>query len=212
MEAIETQEIMPNIFSIKNTFVNLYLFKSEDKYIAFDSGADADATKAALEQLNVNPNDVIAVFLTHTHYDHVAALSLFASADVYIAKSNQNSIANSKRFANLSKGYKTLSDGETVNIENANIQCIFTPGHTNGSATYILENLENLENKYLFAGDNFSLKDGKVGLFNSVFNASDSEQRKSITKISKLDYIEAIFTMHYGYITDFKTAFSEWLE
>jgi len=70
---------------------------------------------------------------------------------------------------------------------------IATPGHANDSVCYLYDG------KHLFSGDNFNLKDGKVGMFNSVYNKSDEQQERDIRKLSQLSGVEYVFTAHYGY-------------
>ena len=55
-----------------------------------------------------------------------------------------------------------------------------------------------------------SLKDGKAGLFVSVFNMDDNRQKEDIARLSQLTGIEAVFTAHHGYTTDFDAAFADW--
>jgi len=210
MSPLKSQEIVTGVYAINNGFVNLYLLQNGNQYIAFDAGNDNEATMRALDDFGIDSDDVSAVFLTHTDADHVAAVSLFTSADVYMAESNQTFLltdegqSRSKVFADMNRGYGTLSDGETITVKGAQIQCIYTPGHTDGSACYVVNGI------YLFTGDNLNLNNGKVVLFVDVFNMNNDEQSQSIRKLSRLEGIEALFTMHSGYTTDFKTAFSEW--
>jgi len=211
MKSLETGEVLSNVYAINNSYVNMYLLKSGDAYIAFDAGANMKTTQSDLTALDIKESDITAVFLTHTDYDHVAALPYFSSAAIYMAQSNkvfiEASPGRSKNFVGMEIDYKTLSEGEIVSVADVDIQCIFTPGHTDGSACYIVDG------KYLFAGDNFSLKNGKAALFNHVFNMNDEEQGQSIHKLAQLqelDTVVAIFTMHYGYTTDAVAAFAKW--
>ena len=210
MKPLESQEVMPGIFAVKNSFVNLYLVKAGDKYIAFDAGADERATKAAMDNLGIDQNHVTAVFLTHTDSDHVAAVPLFSS--VYMPESNRDFMgenegrSRSKAFLDMELEYMTLADGETITVGGVQIQCIFTPGHTPGSACYIADG------KYLFAGDNLNLKNGGAVLFTDVFNMDNETQKQSLRKLSTLGGIEAVFTMHSGYTADFTAAFADWSE
>jgi len=210
MRTLPSQEVVADIFSIKNSYVNLYLFKSGDKYIAFDAGSNADSTKAALADFGIDEGDIIAIFLTHTDYDHVAAVPLFPSADIFMAQSNkvflENDPKRSQGFINIEREYKTLSDMEKFTINDTQIQCIFTPGHTDGSASYIING------KYLVTGDNLRLKKDRATLFYTAFNMNKEEQKQSIHKLSRLEGIDAVFTMHTGYTTDFDTAFAKWTE
>jgi glyoxylase-like metal-dependent hydrolase (beta-lactamase superfamily II) len=212
MEPLETQEVLPDVFAVNNGFVNFYLYKAGDKYIALDAGNDNKATQTALADLGIDASDVIAVFLTHTDGDHVAAVSLFASADIYISESNRifmdknTGRSRSKAFLDMGRNYTTLNDGERITVAGTEVQCIYTPGHTDGSACFIVDS------KHLFTGDNLNLENENVTLFNSIFNMNPEEQKESIRILAQLNGIEVVFTAHTGYTTDFKRAFSQWVQ
>ena len=211
MKPISTSEILPSIFAISNMQVNFYLVGLPDrKYIAFDAGTSEKISMAELGKVNIQPDDVAAVFLTHTDSDHVGAIGLFPQAKVYISKPEEQMIDGSTKRAffmgynKLERSYETLSDGETVEIDGITIKCVVAPGHTKGSACFIVNG------KYLFSGDNFSLKNGKVKPFVAFFNMDGGAQRKSIAKIARLQNIEAVFTGHHGCSEDFDGAFEGW--
>jgi glyoxylase-like metal-dependent hydrolase (beta-lactamase superfamily II) len=209
MKPIQTEEVVSNIFAISNGHVNFYLVKTKRKYIAFDAGVSKKMALRELNKLNIKSDDVAAVFLTHTDSDHVGGIELFGHAKVYISKLEEQMIDGSTKRMVLMKNklpcaYQTLNDSETVDIDGVSVKCIITPGHTKGSACYIVDN------KYLFSGDNFSLKNGKARLFIALFNMDGNEQKKSIVKISGLQNIEAVFTGHHGYTNNFSEAFEDW--
>ncbi|MDR0293835.1 MAG: MBL fold metallo-hydrolase [Oscillospiraceae bacterium] len=212
MKPLETQEVITDIYAIKNEFVNLYLVRNGDQIIAFDAGTDNEATKAALDSFGIDADEITAVFLTHTDYDHVAALSLFRSADIYMADSNKTFLASeagqfrSEDFVGLARAYETMTDGETVTVADTEVRCIYTPGHTDGSACYIVNG------RFLFTGDTMNLKNGAAVPYNAVFNMNGGEQRRSLRRLAALENIEVVFTMHTGYTTDFEAAFSRWAE
>jgi len=68
-----------------------------------------------------------------------------------------------------------------------------------------------VDDKYLFVGDNLSLKNGQVGLFNSLFNLCDDTQKESIKSLAQLSSTEYIFTAHYGFTDKPKEAFKTFL-
>lgn len=179
MNALETGEVLPGIYAVNNGFVNCFFIQNGDTYIAIDTGSDAGEVEEGLRQLGIASNDVTAVLMTHTHGDHTAGLSVFDKATVYGMKP---SVVD-----------KLLSDGEIFTVDGKEIQCISTPGHADDSVCYLYDG------KHLFVGDNMSLKDNKVGLFNSVYNKSDDQQRIDIAKLAGLNGIEYIITAHYGY-------------
>jgi len=98
------------------------------------------------------------------------------------------------------KDYTLLDDGQKVLIGKLLISCISTPGHTPGSMSYLLNDT------YLFVGDAFGFKDGKVDKPNSFFSKDMPLAIKSFQKINNLPAAEYIFTAHGGYTADYKHA------
>jgi glyoxylase-like metal-dependent hydrolase (beta-lactamase superfamily II) len=210
MHALDTQEIIPGIFTIKDdTYMNLYILKKEDTWIAIDAAKNPDAVRNELKKLNIDPWKISAVFLTHSDRDHVGAVKLFKNAVVYIPSAEEQMINGTTRrmliFNNkLKVAYRLLQDGQEVEIGKIKVQSILTPGHTPGSSCYLVEG------KYLFTGDTLALLDGKVGLFNHFFNMDDAAQRASLSKLATLPDVQRVFTAHYGMTDHFRGAFENW--
>ena len=81
---------------------------------------------------------IVAVFLTHGHYDHADGVGeLVAAKDVpvYISK------YESKMYSPDCRNLKTTEDGEIIKIGNVEIKCIHAPGHTPGCQCYLSGNL-----------------------------------------------------------------------
>jgi hydroxyacylglutathione hydrolase len=210
MSSLETREILPNLFVIKDSFVNLYLYKTGDKYIAIDAGNELNNIQNELNKLQINPENVIAVLFTHTDSDHTGALELFKNAVVYLS-SKEEQMINGKTsrffiFGNKLKcnRYNLLNDNQVIAFGDIKIQGILTPGHTPGAMCYLFND------KILFTGDAFSLSSGRVEKFNEFFNMDTETSLLSIDKLSKLKNIEYIFTAHYGFSNNFTEAFSNW--
>lgn len=208
MTPLDSGEVISGVYTVNNGHVNFYLVKHEDGYIAIDAGNNLKISKEEMDKLGINPKDVTTVLLTHTDSDHVASVELFENAKVYISEKEEQMINGETPrqliFGNkLNAEYSTLGDNEKIEVSNITIEGRFTPGHTPGSMSYILDD------KYLFAGDSLSLKDGKAQLFNEFFNMDNELQNETINKISEFNDIEYIFTGHYGYTDDFKKAFNK---
>ena len=210
MTPTETRNIVANIFSVNDSFVNLFLIKDNDQYIAIDGGNNAEAVLKELKKLSINPDNIIAAILTHTDGDHVAALKLFKKAKVYLSKQEEPMINGGKSrflfFGNsiAAKEYTLIEDQQTITINNTKIKGILTPGHTPGSMCYLIND------KYLFTGDAISLKAGKIGKFNKFFNMDTKTATASIEKITTIPTAEYIFTAHYGFTSDYKNAVKDW--
>ncbi|MCP4584233.1 MAG: MBL fold metallo-hydrolase [candidate division Zixibacteria bacterium] len=210
MTPLETQELFDNITSIKDTYVNMYLIKDDDKYIAIDAGDKLDNIEDSFKKLKINPDKVTAVFLTHSDFDHVAAIELFENAAIYFSSQEEQMInGTTSRFVIVgnkikTKAYQLLDDRQVINIGNTKIQGILIPGHTPGSMCYLIND------KYLFTGDVLSLKDGKIERFNEMFIMDIETADKSLEKLIHFPDVEYIFTAHYGYSDDYKSAVGDW--
>lgn len=211
MTPMETQEIVEGVYSIKDSYVNLFLIKSGDKYIAIDAGNNLESVKQEMEKLNIDHQKVVAVFLTHSHADHVGALELFKNATIYISKEEEQMInRQTSRFSifknKLNYDYELVEDNQIINISDLKIKGILTPGHTPGSMCYLIND------KYLFTGDTMSLKSGNVDVFNDFFNMDTKTQRKSLKKLTGFPEVKYIFTAHYGFTDNYKKALKNWNE
>lgn len=208
MKHLETQEITNDIYAVKTKNANFYVINNGDGYIAIDAGGgNKNIAKDELSKLNIEPEKITAILLTHTDFDHISALSLFKNATIYISKQEVQMIDGSvsRMFVigknKLNYDYNVIENNEEIYFGKVKIKSILTPGHTNGSMSYILDD------KYLFVGDTLSLKNGQVELFNSFFNMNDDIQKESIKNLAKIQNIEYIFTAHYGFSNDYRGVF-----
>jgi glyoxylase-like metal-dependent hydrolase (beta-lactamase superfamily II) len=205
----ETVEIAAGVYSIKDGYANMFIFKDSSNYIAIDAGNDIDVVTAGLKTLNLDPDKVIAVLLTHSDGDHIAALKLFKNAKIYLATEEIHMMNGDNHkflwFNNkLNADYTPLEDGQIISVNNTKIQGILTPGHSTGSMCYLLND------KYLFVGDAASLMNGKIAKPNEFFSMDIETAKKSLVKITALPNAEYIFTSHYGFTADYANAVKDW--
>lgn len=212
MRPAETGKISENGYVIKDDFVNMYLIKDSIGYIAIDAGKGIENVKKGLKELNINADDVIAVLLTHSDMDHVAALPLFKNAKLYMSKEEVNMLNGKKQkipFVNnkMSRSdYILLDDKQTFEIGSHKINCILTEGHSSGSMCF------QVNDKYLFVGDMLSLHEGKLGNSVKFFDLDHKSASKSIAKITSIPKAEYILTSHWGISKDYKNAVKDWKE
>jgi hydroxyacylglutathione hydrolase len=211
MTPTETQQIDVNIFSIRDTFVNMYLVRDGDQYVAIDAGNNADNIEYELKKLKISTSQITAVLLTHTDKDHVAGIKLFNKAKVYLSAPEKHLLNGDKSrflfFGNTiaRRDYTLIEDQELLKIGNIPVKGILTPGHTIGSMCYLIND------KYLFTGDAISLKDGVADKFNTFFNMDTKTALASMKKLANIPTAEYILTAHYGYTSNYKKAVKDWV-
>jgi glyoxylase-like metal-dependent hydrolase (beta-lactamase superfamily II) len=210
MHPVETGNIVDSVYAIKDDFVNMFLIKEGNQYIAIDAGKDLDVISTELKKLNIEAEKVEAVFLTHTDMDHVAALPLFKNAKIYFSKKEELMLIGKKQkipgYSNSisRKDYTLLEDKQTLNIGNVKIFGILTEGHTSGSMCY------QVNERYLFTGDILSLKNGKISTSVKFFDLDHDMANKAISKITNIPNVEYILTAHFGITNDYKNAVRDW--
>ena len=129
--------------------VNSYLIWSGQIAAAFDTGANAHNLLAEVEQRGLK---LESLFITHTHLDHVAALSQIRDAHpkciLYCPKNE------------LLPGAFALNAGDDLNCGNLQIKALQTSGHSPGALSYIVTDGDL---KTAFVGDAiFCLSMGKA--------------------------------------------------
>ena len=203
-----------NVIVINDIFTTSYLVKSDSYYVAIDCNFNEDILWRAFYYNGIKPSQVRAVFLTHSDVDHTNGLDVFSSADVYISKKEIDMInGGSQRFGfipfltnSLEKDdVITLADNDSLFIGGIKIKCILLPGHTPGSMGYIVNDI------YLFTGDAFRIKNGKLNVPYKKLLAMDvDEMKRSLKKLTMLKGIKYIFSAHSGFSSDFEFAISDW--
>lgn len=198
MHPVPTGTLSENIYTVNSRFVNVYLIRNNDSYIAIDAGTDKKTLIAEFKKLGINPEMVTAVFLTHTDSDHAGGLGAFPNAQIYISTDEEQMINGKTNRAfimknHLSKPYRLIKDNEMLEINGLSVRGLLNPGHTPGSMSYIVND------SCIFTGDALSIKNSVVCVFNEFFNMDTEEQKRSIAKLAHLKGLKHIYTAHYGF-------------
>jgi hydroxyacylglutathione hydrolase len=208
MHPLETKEIISGVYAINDGIVNMFLVKGKKGFIAVDAGNETERIQREMKKLNIDPEEVTAVFLTHSDSDHVAAVATFKNAKIYLPREEEQMInGTTARFYitrnKINFKYEPVSDNEIIKTVGLEIKGIATPGHTPGAMCYLVNN------KFLFTGDSLSLQSGKAGLFSKFINMDNETQLKSLKKLALVKGIKYIFTAHHGFNDNYEKAFAD---
>lgn len=205
MTPVDTGPLTEEVFALRDNYVNMYLVRTGNVYIAIDAGIKPESVMSELKKLDIDPDSVKAVFLTHSDMDHAGGIGLFRKAVVFMHEDEEQMI-NGETGRMLWIGNKIdakdyqLLDGNPVMVEDIMVMPVPTPGHTAGLTCYLVND------KYLFTGDAVSLNEGVIGLFPKYINKNARMARTSVQNIISLDGVQYIFTGHHGYTSDYPSA------
>ncbi|PIR18228.1 MAG: Zn-dependent hydrolase [Deltaproteobacteria bacterium CG11_big_fil_rev_8_21_14_0_20_49_13] len=161
---------------------NFAYLLADDKKSAcavIDPGWQVDEIIKAAEKDGLK---ITHILLTHAHFDHANGAEKMAEktgAKIYVGELEPCSLKDKKLFAN----------GDTIKIGDVSVKCIHTPGHTPGSACFLVD-------KAIFTGDTLFV--GAIG--RTDLEGSDPEEMfKSLQKLAKVPDGVVVYSGHnYG--------------
>ncbi len=140
------------------------------------------------------------VLLTHCHFDHVIGVSALqqAGAKVVCSAEEKPLIGTNADLFELFGAPRipffvneTMTDGEQRTFAGLRVRLLLTPGHTKGSACYLITDEDG--KPYLFSGD--TLFFGSIGRTDFP-TGSISDMRASLEKLASLDGDMPVYAGH----------------
>jgi glyoxylase-like metal-dependent hydrolase (beta-lactamase superfamily II) len=213
MQPLPTGKILENLYAVRDRDVNLFVYKTLNTVICFDAGYGGRRLYREFSRIGVDPCSVTHLFLTHSDVDHAGGMSEFRNATKYLPQREVcMTNGSTPRFMNIYfnsnkhfAGCRLLRDKETVDIDSVTVGLIETPGHTPGSACYVIGG------RILITGDTLFIRAGKVQNMIEFYNMDTETQRSSISGLAGLEDITLICSAHSGH-ADFTSAMEGWSE
>lgn len=199
---IETGPVSDGLMVVRDGWVNFFILKSPAGLVCIDAGGSASGVSRGFELLGLEREQVVAVLVTHLHWDHAQGLSLFPQAEVYVGEKEVTPFyMRSRKVKNL----KRVNGDRTIHVGGLDVRVLDTPGHTVGSVSYVIGG------GLLFTGDTLRLRGGIVYPFRSCFNRENRVLPQSIRKLARLNGVECLLTAHHGISRDMQVAFGPWM-
>lgn len=132
---------------------NCYIFGSEKKIVIIDPGADPAAIIGNIESLGEDI-EVIAVILTHGHFDHtMKAKRIIKHFNAPLMYSKKDSF-----LLGINKeADKWLNEGNTIELDDISLHVLETPGHTPGGISLYTKDVKEVNDEkidgIIFTGD-----------------------------------------------------------
>ena len=194
------QVLDTGIYAVKNSRNSSFFIKTDEGYIMIDAGTDVKRFKSLFYDKNIDVKHIKYILLTHSDLDHTASLPLFPNAKIFISRDEIQLLDGTTKRSPLGgnklpkgidiNGINLLSDGQELLLGGKAVKCIAAPGHTPGSMFFLIDD------KYLFTGDAFMLKKGKIDIH--PFTMDSNLSRQTIGRLKEVIESSFVFTSHYG--------------
>ena len=186
---------------------NCYLISENGFGILIDPGLDTEKILNEIKDVTVN-----YILLTHCHFDHIYSLNKIRMGKKVAGTKNcsfnivrpEISLCGVNCLPDASCDIE-MEDGQVMNFNGINVKCIETPGHTNGSCCFLIEN-------NLFSGDTlFKTNIGRCDLPTGDYKTIEKSIRE---KLYSLDNEIIVYPGHgsetkIGFEKKFNTFFTE---
>lgn len=177
------RELSAAVRVVKDGYVSVGMIDLGDGKLALVDAGNDPAGKAILAELGrrgATPAAVAAILLTHGHQDHTAGCHLFPGAKIYALAAEvplvEGRVAPPSPIGKV-MGVKAtgitvsnpVADGDTLTLGNKQIRVLAVPGHTAGSAAYLIDGA-------LFVGDSATgTTEGKIKAAPWLFSDDQAE-------------------------------------
>jgi glyoxylase-like metal-dependent hydrolase (beta-lactamase superfamily II) len=199
------------VVRVRNVFTDLYGVRVGDRLAIFDAGIDGEghALDALVTALGGSGRDAVAdVFLTHGHFDHVAASPLCRRARIHLGRGDVAMLAGRAPAQPPAAGWFSfigpsgpieadapLDGAVTLPLgEGKVVVALPLPGHTPGSYVYLYEGV-------LLAGDSLQINGDRLELAVGFVSVDLAQIRRGVAHLREAlagRPVDMVCTGHQG--------------
>jgi metallo-beta-lactamase class B len=183
-----------------------WIVRSQRGAVLVDAGMDTSgaAILAELKAQGLSAADVRAVLITHGHPDHVAAVTRFPGATVFVGAADAAMIRGDRsHYPPFGKvvgallplppappAMTELRGGEALEFDGIHFTAVATPGHSPGSMMY-------LHGPLLFTGDSLMREGDGLTTVGWLFSQDPARNRAALPALKELPF-DTIADGHAG--------------
>ena len=202
----------PGAEPVYDGFSTVFMLDAGNGQVALIDAGNDTAGAAILDALgkrNASADNVAAIFITHAHPDHDAAIAVFPRATVYAMKA-EVPVADGKEayqsvFSRVTGRFNPhpfqvthpLEDGEKVTVGNLEVTAFAVPGHTPGSGAYLAQGVLYLGDAAMINSDRQVIGPAKA-FSNNAEEGVASLRHLAEELQSRAEEVKVLATAHSG--------------
>ena len=182
-------------FTTGSFFTNSYIISNDkNECIIIDPGLSYKKVSEYIKG-KYNPK---AILITHGHLDHIDGISYFIDLPIYLCETELHQfydtyeslydmIGRTNPYSEGMLDVRCVKENDVIDLLGYKFKVIETPGHTEGSICFLMDD------KYLFSGDT---------LFNGSIGRTDfpnGDYNKMLNSLNKLKKLPGYITVYPGH-------------
>lgn len=219
---LNTGRLDQHVSCIREFAANIFFYTKNGTTIMIDAGYNYGRLREKMEWLELDPEEIGHILLTHQDTDHVGAVEedsahLFRHAKLYMGEIEHQYITGDRKRkvyyglctlpqVLLENPVQLLKDGQVFSIGDIKVECMLVPGHTWGHLVYLIDDT------YLFTGDTLWFGANGGYSFLNVLAENNRQSRASLLalkeQLAARQLHPVIITGHTGYTSNFDFAFA----
>ncbi|HUO85576.1 MAG TPA: subclass B3 metallo-beta-lactamase [Thermoanaerobaculia bacterium] len=153
MTPVEPFRIVGNVWYVGTADLGSFLITTPEGHILLDAPMEENVSQLVgnIEKLGFDLSDIRILINSHAHFDHAggfASIREITGAELVMSREDaalasrggRGDFAFGDRFAYPSvQADRILNDGERISLGGTTLMAVFTPGHTRGSTSWVMD-------------------------------------------------------------------------